>query len=74
MKRICISYNQNGKESDYIKAIKDELESHGIQISETNHLEANVKFKRVSAENQLFYADFYVKSMYYPLNLTKNKL
>jgi hypothetical protein len=39
-----------------------------------NNTEANVKFKRVSVENQLFNTAILIKSMHYLLNLTKNNL
>ena len=39
MKKIFISYNPNGKESDYINTLKNELESHEAQIYDTNYLE-----------------------------------
>jgi|GEM_PF-4388822 hypothetical protein len=30
MKRVFLSYDLNGKESEYIPSLKDELESHGV--------------------------------------------
>jgi nucleoside 2-deoxyribosyltransferase len=33
-----LSYAFNGKENDYIQSLKDELESHGIQIYDTNYV------------------------------------
>ncbi len=41
MKKVCLSYDFNGKESDNIPSLKDELESHGVQIVQlydTNYL------------------------------------
>ena len=34
-----LSYAFNGKESDYVQLLKDELKSHGVQIYETSSLE-----------------------------------
>jgi len=39
MKNVFLSYAFNGKESDSIPSLKDELESHGIQIHDTNDFE-----------------------------------
>ena len=39
MPKICISYEINGKENDHVQLMKDELESHEIQICDTNSLE-----------------------------------
>ena len=38
MKTVFLSYAFNGKESDYIQSLKDELESHGIQIYDTSYV------------------------------------
>jgi hypothetical protein len=34
-----LSYAFNGKESDYVQLLKDELKSHGVRIYETDPLE-----------------------------------
>jgi hypothetical protein len=39
MKTVFLSYAFNGKESDYVQLLKDELKSHGVQIYETSSLE-----------------------------------
>ena len=41
MKKIFLSYALNGKESDYVQLLKDELESHGVQIYDANYLRMN---------------------------------
>jgi hypothetical protein len=38
MNKVFLAYDFNGKESDYIPSLKDELESHGVQIYDTNYL------------------------------------
>ena len=38
MKRVFLYYTLNGKESDYIPLLKDELESHGIQIYDPSYV------------------------------------
>ena len=39
MNKVFLSHAFNKKESDYIQLLKNELELHGVQIYETNHLE-----------------------------------
>ncbi len=51
MKTVLLSYAFNGKESDYIQSLKDELESHGIQIYDTNDFEK--KDNNISALHKL---------------------
>ena len=38
MHKVFLSHAFNEKESDYIQLLTDELESHGVQIYETNYL------------------------------------
>ena len=47
MKTVFLSYAFNGKESGYIQLLKDELESHGVQIYDTNYL--GIKNDNISA-------------------------
>ncbi len=55
-----MSYGFNGKESDYIPSLKDELESHGIQIYDTNDFEK--KDNNISVLHKLqIYPNFEMK-------------
>lgn len=38
MKNVFLAYSFNGKESDYVQSLKDELESHRVQVYDANYL------------------------------------
>ena len=63
MKRVFLYYTLNGKESEYIQSLKDELESHGIQIYDTNDFEK--KDNNISALHKL---QIYPKVQIYDTN------